>query len=623
MRPASRRRCEEDETPLIMSIRVGKRADPVHRHVNLVLRCLLRDVQNKVEKEMREKAERNLRAAVVASVESLVQMVVEKVNKPSIAPAISYFSGFLGLALVEDHGLDYVYCKPLQSSKLKSLPKKAPPLPISPFQLPFGRPSKPLQEGPWELVAVPQPCHEWVAFTAKPQELKRSASMKRGLPPPTLSANATLHDPSAHIQLRPPPVRVPGWAARSTDVILLQKVVRGHCARTKVRKAVRALAEPIYTVRFDLECGMSYFVCSMNDRVSWARPQLLFPKRKRNLDYYVLYLQTRARKRLAKMRAGDAAVHVYVRILVPSPIKPKKSKPSGHEESARPAFCYYNTRTGVTSRDPPTLLYHHTVDELSLQLTANVPEASDLGLSVGGGSPKSPDRNGNGNGSARSLSELNGEEGTLDSGSAPESSPSKPRLELSLVESVGSGSEAAGGSGESSLSLPAKKKPLTKLEKAQKKEEARHRAATAIQAKYRSWVGRREVGRLLLREKRYARVLDGKFRRHYYVHQGGRVTWVKPAPLWGLHDADFDAPPAKKALTVTFTAAPFFGGLGSALSQLGKGFWSTAAVAHRSAKVAPEKEASPMKLYVRDLRSPLAPSPEVKKIEAEPDDSGW
>jgi hypothetical protein len=44
---------------------------------------------------------------------------------------------------------------------------------------------------------------------------------------------------------------------------------------------VAALPEPLYTKHFDLESGNQYFVCTLTGRVTWSRPALLFPKKKR------------------------------------------------------------------------------------------------------------------------------------------------------------------------------------------------------------------------------------------------------------------------------------------------------------------------------------------------------
>jgi hypothetical protein len=43
----------------------------------------------------------------------------------------------------------------------------------------------------------------------------------------------------------------------------LQSRVRGHVARSKVRRSVASLQEPLYTKHFDLESGHQFYTCTM------------------------------------------------------------------------------------------------------------------------------------------------------------------------------------------------------------------------------------------------------------------------------------------------------------------------------------------------------------------------
>jgi len=346
-------------------------------------------------------------------------------------------------------------------------------------------------------------------------------------------------------------------------------------------------------------------VCTLTGRVTWIRPSLLFPKKRRSEEELIVYVQTMYRQRSAKIKAGHLAAEVYEKVPIPQkkakkkPVK-KKLKKIGSAMSSRnssfnseaseagvpetppavpsaapdikedplplpvdegPTFFYYNTRSGYSMLEVPPLLYHRSPDDLPWRIQQRKPSSllgdtfSDNGsepvtpLSTGremvGGDSDGGDmsaRSGGGDGTARS------EGGTArsdtDGGGTERTDVSDTDGEPMTPNGTMKPLKAKKSARRKSSTPAPMQKKLSKADKARRAEENKAKAATMIQAALRGRQTQRKTGRHMLRTKRYMREFDGLYRRWFYTHvPTGRTTWVLPRPLWGLPDEAWEPEP--------------------------------------------------------------------------------
>jgi hypothetical protein len=146
------------ESSVIIRARVGRRKDPTRREVENILRSLTWKVEQQFE------SHRRLEVQLV--LDDLVAGVIERVTRPVTNDVVRFFTSTLTLAVIADHGLDFVYLDPLP-----------PPPPKQGFLatlIPSFKSSGVARKGGDEVldyVPVPLPDGEWQSFSPSPPPL--------------------------------------------------------------------------------------------------------------------------------------------------------------------------------------------------------------------------------------------------------------------------------------------------------------------------------------------------------------------------------------------------------------------------------------------------------------------
>mmetsp|Transcript_82362 Transcript_82362/g.164620 ORF Transcript_82362/g.164620 Transcript_82362/m.164620 type:complete len:185 (-) Transcript_82362:11-565(-) len=145
----------------VLSVRIGRRKDPVRRQVDIAMKCLLREVVVKVERENED--------LIAGCLGHLVGAVVERASRRERNAYSNYTSKALALALELDNGLGYEYCPPLppkQDDGASEAANKKKVRSKSSIFSPGKKRDPSLGGSELEWVAVQRPRDEWADWQA-------------------------------------------------------------------------------------------------------------------------------------------------------------------------------------------------------------------------------------------------------------------------------------------------------------------------------------------------------------------------------------------------------------------------------------------------------------------------
>lgn len=186
----------------VLTVRVGRRKDPTRRQVDIAMKCLLREVVAKVE--------RDNQAVVAEALASLVDGVVERASRRERSPYSNYMSKALALAMIEDSGLEVEYCPPLVATTTHRVKDKAEAVKTKKkgvgvgvggaasggggggsFLRRLSRKAVAEEEVVYEWVAVPREVNEWAEWPPKQPDDEEEAAADGGEGEPNQTATAT------------------------------------------------------------------------------------------------------------------------------------------------------------------------------------------------------------------------------------------------------------------------------------------------------------------------------------------------------------------------------------------------------------------------------------------------